>query len=163
MATTYTSGLEAIDELVSQFDGVLSTTYVATFASFGGAEAKSEDKEPTAAEQVGKVLALFKLSADRESEFSAPARPRNDVDVNIRVIATDFNGAVIGTANPTGSDTLLSRTLTAWINANRSTLERNYGLLGIRVRGNEEGIEQSSEGPVKHINPHVVTFTYLRS
>ena len=139
----------------------LETVYAADFAAYGGADCVLEDDESQEPEKAGKPYVVFTLGSDEESEWSAPANRRNDVTVQARTVANDFNGAQIGAANIEGSDTKLSRVLTQIIESGTSQLAA-LGLIMPSITASTETVKDG-QGGVYHENPHTITATYFKS
>ncbi len=158
-AVTYSDGLAAMRTLRSHLQSRLDADYAATFASYNGADVVLEDDEPQESDRVGKPFALLALASDDVSEESDITGRHRDVAVDVDVVASDWSGAQTGTANPVGSDTLLSRSLCEIIRADYAVL-RDLGLMACTFRTTTgERIEESEAGEI-HRNPHRITFTY---
>lgn len=156
----YINGRDAMAALHAFVKAKMDGEYSQQFANYGGADAVLEDDEPTEPEHAGRPYIVFSLGSDSVSEWSAPANPRNDVEVQARTVANDFNGAQIGAANIEGSDTILSRVLTQIIEGGTAELAA-LGLHLASISATTETIRDNGGGEF-HENPHIVRATYFK-
>ena len=162
---TISDGLTAMRTLQSHLQARLNADFAATFTDGSGGylipDVVLEDDEPQDSDTIGKPFAVLALGSDDSSEWSDVRGRMRICVIEADCVASDFSGAQTGTANPTGSDTLLSQAIGSIINDDYVTL-RDMGLLGCAFRTNtRERIEATDAGEIHH-NPHRITFTYER-
>jgi hypothetical protein len=154
---TFDDARQATEVLRNFIADALTTDYAATFAKWRGADVILSDSEKPS-QRVGKPYIVLE-PAGSEDYSSEWGRGAWRVRVNATVVAGGNSGAIKGAANPTGSDTLLSRALKAIIRDGYADL-RDAGLLNSQVTDPRETNTDDTNG-VQHSNAHEVTFIYF--
>jgi hypothetical protein len=127
--------------------------HATTFAAYGGVDVILEDDEPDEPDQVGKPYVAIGEPTEADSEWGWWFR---DVSIPVRVMATDFSGAQTGAANPVGSDTLLSKAITAIVRDRYTTLRDDYHMYATKLRKGG-GANGQGEARTAHENRHDFT------
>lgn len=127
--------------------------HATTFSGYGGVDVILEDDEPDEPDQAGRPYVA--VGEPREGDSGLGWQWR-DVTIPLRVVATDFSGAQTGTANPVGSDTLLSKAITTIVLDRYATFRDSYRMYGANIR-KTGGDNAQGEARTAHENRHEFT------
>jgi len=154
--TTFTDDIAAIRALKTRLATQFATgDYGAAYAGYGGVDVVLIFDESDEPEQVGKPMILLSLEDGGGSEWSSARDEYRDVTVMATVMASDFSGAQVGTANPVSSDELMSADLLREVQINYAAW-RDLGLQNIRIMPQKMSV---TENGIRK-TPHRITFSY---
>jgi hypothetical protein len=151
---TLTDAHQGVVILKEGIQEALDTDYADDFAPFGGADCILLEEEPTEAERDGKPYILLSSEpSDYSDDWGA-----QEVRVQALCKANEFNGGRVGAVNEIGSQTLLSRRLTAFLRSNYETFNA-LGVQGLEIDEPRRSIE-TRDGGVMQVVTHRITFRY---
>ena len=90
----------------------------------GGALMVLQSEEPTSQTQVGTPRVVFHIETDTTSRWNGANGTLRDLVAPFEVSADDFNGALVGVANPEAMQIRLARFLRDYIFSNRLPLHQ---------------------------------------
>lgn len=145
---------QAVEVLKAYLETQLAAApHAATFSKWRGAGVLLEDAATTPQKPVVRLRAQSSESAPEWGFDAWRAR------VEATVTADGGAGAIKGAANPTPSDTLLSRALKIIIRDGYAAL-RDAGLYACKINDPQER-NQSDKNGLVHNNQHVIEFVYF--
>jgi hypothetical protein len=156
---TFNDATEALQVVREHLQSRLDADYSSQFEPYGGVDVITPDDEPDEDDRAGKPYIILSIEGDALSDASGSTGDMRDATLEAECVANDFNGAVTGAANPTGSDTLLSRAL-AEIARDDYAVLRDAGLYRFRQTASREVIN-TADGMQLHRNPHRFLFSYF--
>lgn len=159
---TFTDDIAAVRALKTRLATQFATgDYAASYSGYGGVDVILNYDESDEPEHVGKPMILIGVPAGSLSEWSSNAGEFRNVTVELKVYASDFAGAQIGTANPVSSDELLTKDLQNEFYSNYFTWE-DLGVLDVQFTPSQLTTQQGSTGDIRTMS-HSVSFKYQLS